>query len=224
MTRQDLEQIVGAGEGLYLEFKHRLPESERIAREVTALANTCGGHLLVGVTDDGTLQGVKDPEEELYALNKAMDRYCMPEIALDVECVKVSRTRTVVVIRIPLSPSRPHYVQNPLIQKRSVFVRFEDRCIVASREARKLMGTSSEQEHTLIRLGEKERLLLKHLEQEGQITVHGFAKYAKIHPGRASRIILRMSRAGVLVHHIDLREDYFTVALSAEACNAPLNS
>lgn len=210
MTKGNLEQIVADGEGLFLEFKHRLPESERVAREVTALANTNGGYLLIGVTDDGNLSGVKDPEEEMYALNYALEKYCTPEIALKSEYIKVSRTRTVVVIKIPLSPIRPHYVRDLSTHQKSVFVRHRDMCIAASREARKLMRRSLETENVLIELGEKERLLLHLLERAGRVSVYSFAKYAKIHPGRASRIIVRMTRAGILLHHIDLNEDYFT--------------
>ncbi|MCY3629255.1 MAG: ATP-binding protein [Bacteroidetes bacterium] len=220
MTKGGLEQIVADGEGLFLEFKHRLPESERVAREVTALANTSGGYLLIGVTDDGNLSGVKDPEEEMYALNHALEKYCTPAIALKSEYIKVSRTRTVVVIKIPLSPVRPHYVRDLSTHQRSVFVRYRDMCIVASREARKLMKQSPETENVLIELGEKERLLLHLLEQVGRVSVHSFAKRARIHPGRASRIIIRMTRAGILLHHIGLNEDYFTAgeALRPNSC------
>ena len=209
MSRGDLKQLVAQGEGLRLEFKHRLPEPERVVREVTALANTCGGYLLIGIADDGKIRGVKDPEEEIYALNSALNQYCFPEVAVELERVKVSRTRTVVMVKTAISPMRPHYVRNPRSRDQCVFVRFEDMCIEASREARKLMYNSPDAENVLIKLGAKERLLLKQLEQVGRVTVNGFAKYAKIHPGRASRIIVRMTRAKILVHHIDLEEDYF---------------
>ena len=210
MSRGDLKQLVAQGEGLRLEFKHRLPEPQRVVREVTALANTCGGYLLIGIADDGKIRGVKDPEEEIYALNSALNQYCFPEVAVELERVKVSRTRTVVMVKTSISPMRPHYVRNPNSRDQCVFVRFEDMCIEASREARKLMHRSPDAENVLIKLGAKERLLLKQLEQVGRVTVYGFARYAKIHPGRASRIIVRMTRAKILVHHIDLEEDYFT--------------
>lgn len=210
MTKEDLEQMVAVGENLYLEFKHRLPESERTAREITALANTSGGHLLIGVDDAGTLIGVKDPEEEMYTLNHALNHHCTPNIALQFEHIKISRTRTIIVIKIPLSSVRPHYVQESSTQRKSVFVRLDDMCIMASLEARKLMQRIPGADTTLIKLGEKERLLLQQIEEIGRVTVRSFAKYARIHPGRASRIIVRMTRARILVHHIDLHEDYFT--------------
>ncbi len=217
MTKKHLERIVAEGEGLLLEFKHRLPDSERIAREVTALANTSGGYLLIGVTDNRNLSGVKDPEEEMYALRHALAEHCTPEINLRSEYIKISRTRTVVVIRIPVSEVRPHYVQDPSTRQRSVFVRYQDMCIAASREAQKLMRRRPDTENVLIQLGEKERLLLKFLEEKGRVTVSRFARYANIHPGRASRMMVRMTRAGVLVHHIDLHEDYFTAGKALQS-------
>ena len=214
MTKGDLQQMVAKGEGLRLEFKHSLPEGSRIAREITALANTRGGYLLVGVSDDGDLTGVKDFEEQIYALNQALEQFCVPSVSLELESIKVSRTRTALVVKIPLSSNRPHYVQNSVTRKRIVFVRFEDMCIVASQEAQKLMRKSAIDENILITLGEKERLLLKQLELKEKVTVKGFAKYAKIHPGRASRILIRMTRAKILAHHIDPEEDYFTAGVS----------
>ncbi len=216
MTKKHLERIVAEGEGLLLEFKHRLPDSERIAREVTALANTSGGDLLIGVTDNGHLSGVKDPEEEMYALRHALAEHCTPDINLCSEYIKISRTRTVVVIRIPVSEVRPHYVQDPSTRQRSVFVRYQDMCIAASREAQKLMRRP-DTENVLIQLGEKECLLLKFLEEKGRVTVSRFARDANIYPGRASRMMVRMTRAGVLVHHIDLHEDYFTAGKALQS-------
>ena len=105
MTKSDLKKMIFHGEGLRLEFKHRLPESERIAREVTALANTQGGHLLIGVTDHGHLSGVKDPEEELFLLQYALQQHCHPKVEYSHQLVKVSRTRVVVVLIIPASLS-----------------------------------------------------------------------------------------------------------------------
>jgi len=222
MSKSDLEKMIFHGEGARLEFKHRLPQSERIAREVTALANTHGGHLLIGVTDDGKLSGVKDPEEELFALNRALQKHCTPILGWSHKLVKVSRTRMVVALKIPASPNRPHYVQKLGCRTKSVYVRFEDMCIEASREACKLMHTFTDTKNVLIHLGDKERLLLKYLDQMGEITVKGFSKSAKIHPGRASRMIIRMTRAGILHHHIDPNVDYFTagVGLSSSRSNS----
>ena len=68
MNLEELNRVVQLGEGLTLEFKTRVPKPERIAKEVIAFANTIGGRLLLGVDDDGTVKGVRDSDEEEYAL------------------------------------------------------------------------------------------------------------------------------------------------------------
>jgi predicted HTH transcriptional regulator len=57
MTLRELEQLVELGEGISLEFKRRVPQPERIAKEIVALANTNGGRIVLGVSDDGTIEG-----------------------------------------------------------------------------------------------------------------------------------------------------------------------
>src|SRR5687768_9638457 len=110
MTLDDLKRLVSLGEGLQIEFKHRVPRPDRIAREVIALANTRGGKVLVGVDDAGTLVGVKDPEEEVYALREALDAHCEPPVRLAIEGVRVSRRREVLVVDVPESAQKPHFL------------------------------------------------------------------------------------------------------------------
>jgi predicted HTH transcriptional regulator len=110
MNVEDLKRLVSLGEGLQIEFKHRVPRPDRIAREVIALANTRGGKVLLGVDDTGALVGVKDPEEELYALREALDAHCEPEVRLTIEGVRVSRRREVLVVDVPESALKPHFL------------------------------------------------------------------------------------------------------------------
>ena len=58
VTASDIDILIQRGEGTTLEFKENLSSS--FAREVVALANTIGGKILLGVSDDGSMIGVKD--------------------------------------------------------------------------------------------------------------------------------------------------------------------
>ena len=81
MTHEDLKRLVLLGEGPRLEFKNRVPRPYRIAREVIAFANTDGGTVLIGVDDDGTILGLRDAEEELFALSTALrERMPRPKV------------------------------------------------------------------------------------------------------------------------------------------------
>ena len=63
MTIEEVRRYVANGEGQYVEFKLRVPEPSRFAKEVVAFANSNGGRVFIGVDDDGTIVGVKDSAE-----------------------------------------------------------------------------------------------------------------------------------------------------------------
>ncbi|HCR49452.1 MAG TPA: ATP-binding protein, partial [Bacteroidetes bacterium] len=110
MTVQALQRLIQIGEGLHIEFKKKIPEPERIAKEIIALANTKGGKILVGIEDDGTVCGVRDADEETFALKQAMVRHISPEVEHDIEVVPVSRKKDVLVLSIPNSHKKPHFL------------------------------------------------------------------------------------------------------------------
>lgn len=61
---RDLKQLVARGEGESLEFKRKAATPDKIVREMIAFANAGGGHLLVGISDDGEITGLKHPEDD----------------------------------------------------------------------------------------------------------------------------------------------------------------
>jgi ATP-dependent DNA helicase RecG len=64
MTAKDIENIIAQGEGVAIEFKkakEKVPQS--LYETVVSFANTSGGHILLGVDDDGTVVGIQ-PENK----------------------------------------------------------------------------------------------------------------------------------------------------------------
>ena len=51
MTIEEVRRYVANGEGQYVEFKLRVPEQSRFAKEVVAFANSNGGRVFIGVDD-----------------------------------------------------------------------------------------------------------------------------------------------------------------------------
>ena len=58
MNRDELVGLIGSGESSGVEFKRDDLRPERVAREIAALLNLEGGHVLLGVEDDGTVSGL----------------------------------------------------------------------------------------------------------------------------------------------------------------------
>ncbi|MBN2638442.1 MAG: ATP-binding protein [Bacteroidales bacterium] len=77
--KHPLLKRIEEGEGLHLDFKYEISDAPKIARSLSAFANTDGGSLLVGVKDNGVIKGVVS-EEEFYMVEMAARRYCQPEV------------------------------------------------------------------------------------------------------------------------------------------------
>src|SRR5690349_8219289 len=75
MLLTELQEIIRNGESSGVEFKRADVEPRGLAKEITALANFEGGHVLVGVDDDGSVSGlVRDSAEtEEWIMNICRD-------------------------------------------------------------------------------------------------------------------------------------------------------
>jgi ATP-dependent DNA helicase RecG len=70
-------RLVRGGEDSYLELKVKLSNTEKIAQEIVALANTDGGVIIFGVNDQLRVEGVDDSE----AVQAELVRICREEIS-----------------------------------------------------------------------------------------------------------------------------------------------
>ncbi len=211
MKPDELARLVLMGEGSTLEFKTKVPKPARIAKEVIAFANTGGGRLLLGVDDDGGIKGVRDAEEEEYALTEALSMHCDPPVNISTERIPISNKRNVILVRVPASNEKPHRLVNDGGEG-TVYIRVDDMSVEASREHIRLMKTRNKSDNVVFEFGEKEKVLMRYLENYGRITVAQFARLADIPKRRASHTLVLLAKANVLQLHPDSKTDYFTLA------------
>lgn len=213
MTLQELNQLVALGEGLHLEFKRRVPKDARIAREVIALANTKGGRILLGVSDDGTVRGVGDVAEEEFVLRRALQAHCRPPAEYTTERVPVADRRDVIVVSVPESAQKPHFlVIDGQRSPGTAYLRAGEMSVEASPEAVQLMREEKSARGATFEFGENEMLLMRYLEDYARVTVDQFARMAGISPERASETLVALAKANILRLQADREEDYFTLA------------
>lgn len=74
MDKEELRELVVLPESDMLEFKTRLPNSNLVARLVSAFANSKGGKLVVGVREGGEIAGIEEPVRAQRVLEQAGDR------------------------------------------------------------------------------------------------------------------------------------------------------
>src|SRR6476646_1026104 len=75
-TRTELLRLIRGGEDTFLELKVKLSNSEKIAQEIVALANTGGGVIVFGVNDQLRIEGVDDPE----SVQEELVRICREDV------------------------------------------------------------------------------------------------------------------------------------------------
>ena len=127
--RQFLQSLIREGEHQQQDFKYRVSDALKLAKSVSAFANTDGGRLLIGVRDDGNMSGVRD-EEEIYMMHQAAYRYCRPEASIKFDTYHVDG-RTIVIATVPPSEHRPICVVSDN-EKPRAYIRIADENIVAS--------------------------------------------------------------------------------------------
>lgn len=84
MNEDDLKFLTAQGEGYRLEFKESY--SDAIGKEICAFVNSGGGKLLLGVTDDGSIKGLKSTNQlksRIYDLTRNFD----PPLTINIEDV-----------------------------------------------------------------------------------------------------------------------------------------
>lgn len=79
---QYIRQLVSEGEHCHQDFKFEISDARKIARSLSAFANTEGGRLLVGVKDNGKIAGIRS-EEEIYMIEAAATMYCCPKVEIE---------------------------------------------------------------------------------------------------------------------------------------------
>lgn len=121
--------LIREGEHQQQDFKYRVADASKLAKSVSAFANTDGGRLLIGVRDDGNLSGVRS-EEEIFMMHQAAYKYCKPEASIKFDTYHVDR-RTIVIATVPPSERKPVCAINEDGQLRA-YIRIHDENIVAS--------------------------------------------------------------------------------------------
>lgn len=204
-----LRQLVLKGEGDSLEFKRRATFPEKIVQEMIAFANTRGGIILLGISDDGSLAGLKYPDEELHVMNEALKKV-RPSLSYSTTMIPIGNSRTVIQYDIPESKRKPHFIigENRL---KECFVRVEDKCIRASRELKEIVKRKQRMKDIRFHYGEHEKFLMQYLDEKKVITLKEFVSLRGLKRTYASRKLILLVLANVLQIIPHEKGDLYTV-------------
>ena len=124
-----IRSLIAEGEHVRQDFKFEVSDSRKIARSLSAFANTEGGRLLIGVKDNGRIAGVRS-EEEMYMVEAAAKVYCDPEVEVEMRVYR-PEGRSVLIASVEPAPRKPVMVKEEGGRKLA-YVRIADENILAS--------------------------------------------------------------------------------------------
>lgn len=105
-----------------IEFKEVVNDST--IKTIAAFANSGGGQIYIGVSDDGEVLGVKDIDGELLRLTDKMRTNIRPDILMMVSTdVEIFGDKKLIVIAVKKGPKRPYYLVPKGLRPEGVYIR-----------------------------------------------------------------------------------------------------
>jgi len=215
MKKTELIELIEEGENLHCEFKRKFSTPEKIAREMIAFANTKGGYLIFGIDDNKAIIGVESEKAESELIIDAATNYCEPAMELKINYVELYG-KEIVVVEITESDKKPHRLQDYQkefnINKAVVTIRVNDKSVQASKEMVRIMRAhANDLRLKKYTIGPNEKYVFDYLNENEKISVKELSDLINISERRASRTLVKLVRANLLIIHTkDNGEEYFT--------------
>lgn len=111
LDRTELLGLIHGGEDSYVELKVRFNNVEKIAAEVVALANSGGGFIVFGVTDQRRIEGVDDPEHIEQELVQLCQQMIVPPLHPYINKISFDNGKRVIALEAK-GPHRPYFTQD----------------------------------------------------------------------------------------------------------------
>ena len=188
-----LLNMIREGEHQQQDFKYRVADACKLAKSVSAFANTDGGRLLIGVRDDGHLSGVRS-EEEIYMMHQAAYKYCKPEASIKFDTYHVDG-RNIVVATVPPSIKRPVCALDEENRLRA-YIRINDENIVASPVHLALWRESQKSQGAMITYNDDIRRLLDVI--QSPMMLNQIVRQSRLPRPKVITLLARLIRFGTL--------------------------
>ncbi|MBN1144751.1 MAG: ATP-binding protein [Bacteroidales bacterium] len=187
-AEQYIKNLIRSGESQQLDFKFEISNAQKLARTLSAFANTNGGKLLIGVKDNGKIAGVRS-EEEAYMAESAAHVFCKPEVRFTIKRWVVDG-KSILEVDIPLSRHKPHFAKSD--GKWVAYVRVNDQNIRANRILLHVWKNKEKRAGAWLKFGREEQALMDYLAENETVTLSRFIRVARTNFATAEKILVNL--------------------------------
>lgn len=191
-----IQQLIGQGEHIHQDFKFEISDARKIAKSISAFANTEGGRLLVGVKDNGKISGIRS-DEEIYMIEAAATMYCRPSVDINTYS-HIVEGRTILEAVIEETTNKPIYALDEE-NKPKAYVRIHDENILATSVHLKIWKSNNQKKGSLVTFTDKEQQLLNLLKEKNALTLNQCSKLCKLNRHTVCTLLADFIRFNLVV-------------------------
>ena len=206
-----IRELIAEGENQKLDFKYCVSDSRKIARTLSAFANTDGGRLLIGVRDNGSIAGIRS-DEEIYMVDTAAHIFCRPVIEYSLR-QHVIGGKTILEVEVSKGNEKPYQAMNEEGRWIS-WIRHLDQNLSANRVLLQIWRKEKKGSGVLVKFGKAENMLMEYLQKNASISLSKFRKISGISAYRAESILANLVIFRVLI--MNASEKGFTYSIGPD--------
>lgn len=190
-----IESLIEEGEHQQLDFKFEVSDSRKIARTLSAFANTDGGRLLIGVKDNGRISGVQG-EEEYFMIEAASEMHTQPAVPFKSTYWQIGGKN---VLEVYINPGNEKpYIAPDKDNKMKAYIRVKDENMLANGVLIAAWEKMKSKKGTLIKLSMPIEALFDYLNRHNYISINCFCSIAHINYHAAKSILSDLMAIEVL--------------------------
>ena len=211
-----LPELVGQGENEQIEFKRLVHSPSKIAKPITAFANTSGGVILIGVDDDKRIVGIHSEKEILEVVVEGVKLHIDPEPEINIYHEEFKR-RLVLMVLVPESPDKPQYHLEQTTDPRTGKSVTEQRVYTREGSRNKALCDDritlmqSKKNPLNVSFGERERMLLNFLRKNRKITADEYGEMTGLPLAKARESLITLVRSGAVILQTEGGKSYYTM-------------
>ncbi|MEN8139094.1 MAG: ATP-binding protein [Bacteroidota bacterium] len=173
-------KLIAEGEHQQLDFKYAITDMRKIAKTLSAFANTDGGRLLIGVKDNGRIKGCR-MQEEKHMIEFAADEYCFPKLDIDYAEWQIEG-KNVLEIIVSEGKNKPYFAID-IDKNKTAYSRIRDEVVPMHSVLFKALKSTKKKKSKTFKFTETEKKILSYinenheLELEDIISISGVSKF-----------------------------------------------
>ncbi len=205
-NRHPIELLIEEGEHQQLDFKFEVSDSKKIARTLSAFANTDGGRLLIGVKDNGHITGIQS-DEEYYMIEAASQMYTQPSVPFKANKWTVNG-KTILEVYVAPGTEKP-YAAPAKDDSYKAYIRVDDENMMANEVLILYWKKKATLSGRLIKISKPVEKLLTYLDEHPYISIRQFCRIARINYYTARNILSDLLAADSLQFIIIEKKIYY---------------